>query len=262
MPGNQPNTDVLSFGVAARRLRDAVMKPASQAAFIRTLLDGVQLVQGLSGKALGADIEGSRYVCRTPTPDTGINGIAAASSFTDTSPFVLITNNEPAGGKDVVLDFIKLITQTPGTNGTNLKYATKLDSIKKTSTAGSGGNGTGMTTPLNGPYPTNSEGQADASTFVYAGALVATASGPDARLLDNGPIRSTIEVANDVTMFNFGANENIVDDLAIATATAYRMTIPHVGVAIAPGGSFALYLYAASQTVASAREVIVSYFKR
>jgi hypothetical protein len=208
--------------------------------------------------------EGSYYIVRTAAPGTGVATIAALATYTDLSPFLIVTNNNPAAGRGIFLDSLKLITVTPGTNGTDLRYATKLDVIPRYASGGFGCAGTGIATNvLMGPGSTNMGAPCRSNALVYAGALVGVASTPNlSRLLENGIVRTVIPVAGDQYLWRFGTNENVLDQVAIQTAAITQRSIPHVGVEIAPGHSFVMHIWSASQSVAASYELMLGYRER
>lgn len=266
MSGFGPNNDVAGWARVGKYLTDIarVIVPGS-AQLLRGNQYGDQSVQSVTGRPIGVSAEGSYYLTRSPVVDTGVATIAALATFADTSPFVIITNSNPVGGKDIHLDYIKLRNTAAGTGGTNLLYATKIDIIPRYSSGGAGGFGTNVTGAngqLAGPVPTNTGATPGSGALIYAGALVAVASSLQARTLENGAIRSSINVINDTLMWTYGGYENYQSDLAIATATAVWKTIPHPPVCIAPGHSYLHHIYAASQSAAASWELVICHFER
>lgn len=266
MSGFGPNNDVAGWARVGKYLSDVarVIVPGS-AQLLRGTQYGDQGVQSLWSKPIGVASEGSYYLTRNPTVETGLATIAALATFADTSPFIIVTNNNPVGGRDIYLDYIKLINTAAGTGGTNLRYATKVDVIQRYSSGGAGGFGTnilGATAQLQGPLPTNTGAPAGSGALIYAGALVAVAGSLQQRVLESGPIRTTINVVNDQLTWTFGDAEKVNSDLAIATATAIQKTIPHPPVCIAPGHSFLFHIFAASQSAAASWEVIIGHVER
>lgn len=263
MAGTGPNNDVLGWGRVGKLLTDAVRIPAAGlAAVLRTTQYGEYVVQLLSAKPYGCAAEGSYFFCRTPTVATGVASITTPTTFADTSPALIVTNNNPFGGKDVILDFIKMTCTVAGTAAADLQWATKLDVIPRYSSGGSGGAGTGLASVLSGPYPTHSGAGALSNALVYAGALVAVAASTLQRLLQSGNLRTTIMVAKDQVVWNFGGHEQQIDTLAIGTATATQRFVPHVPVVIAPGHSFLLYKWSTSQSAADQNEFEVGFVER
>lgn len=79
--------------------------------------------------------EGSYLVVTNPTIGTGVtwvdSGIAAQQAFVDTGPNFWIHNNEPAGGRTIYLDYLKLISTKVGASGVSVQFAVILDPIPR-----------------------------------------------------------------------------------------------------------------------------------
>jgi hypothetical protein len=262
MSGTNPGTDILNWFRSQRWTQNAARFVDGAAAIVRGGQYGEMVSQLVSSKQHLLADEGSYFVTRSPTPGTGIATIAALSSYADTSPFVIITNNNPVGGRSIYLDYIQLRTTVAGTNGTNLLYATKLDLIPRYSSGGVGGAGTGMTAVLAGPYACNTQVAPQSGALVYAGAIVAVASSLQARTLSNGPLRTAISVVNDTYLFNFGGCDMMLDGVLVSGAAVAQRSIPHAPVCIGPQGSFLLHIWSASQSVAANYEIEIGHVER
>lgn len=264
MSGTGANNDVLGWGRVSDLLGDAapVTSPMAQQ-LNRVTRYGDQSSHLVTARDVGASREGTEFITRSPTVDTGLASIAALATFTATSPFVIITNGNPSGGRSVILKKIKLRCTAAGTGGTNFSWATKVDNVaNRYSSGGSGSANTNLSSILAGPYSTNPGAQFQSNALIYAGALVATADSPQARVLENGPLRSTINVVNDQITYSFGNTEDLMDTLAIATATATQRIVPHCSVTLPPQTTFLLHWYAASQSAAASYEVIINHIER
>lgn len=260
MSGVAPNNDTLGW---VRTLRLIGQRLGDQApAILRGGFYGETIAELLTSKQQKLAGEGSLYATRTPTPGTGVASITTPTAYVTTSPYIIVTNNNPPGGKDIWLDMIKLNMITPGTSSTNLQYTTVLDSVPRYSSGGSGGSGTSLSTILQGPLPLNSGAPAQSSALVYAGALVAVAPSPAARVVSNGTLRSAIAVALDTYHFNFGSTDHALDIGLISGAAVVQRSIPHPAVCIAPGGSFLLHLYGAAMAAATTCEVEIYHVER
>ena len=263
MSGTSPNNDANLWGRIARLISNAQRLAEGVPIMQRAGLYGEMTAEVLSIKQHKLADEGSYYVCRSPTIGTGIATLAAPTAYADGSPYIIVSNNNPSpSGKTIYLDYIKLICTAAGTNGTNLWFATRIDSIMRYSSGGAGGNGTGLTAILAGPYPTNTMAPANSSALIYAGALVAIAGSAQAKTLVNGPLRTAIPVVNDQYFFNFGECDMALDGVLVSGTNVAQRTIPHPPVAIAPQHSFPLHLWLASQSVASSYEVEIGYLER
>ena len=258
-----PNNDVAIWTRVGRYLGDALSLPnAGNAQLQRSSRYGDSNVLPVSAKSFGACLEGSQFFTRSPTQGTGIASIAALATFTATSPFIIVQNNNPVGGRDVILDKLKLICTAAGTSGTDMQWATKTDTIPRFTSGGSGGNNTALSSILQGPFPLNTGSPSQSQALIYAGALVATADSSAAKVLESGKIRTTIPVVNEQITWGFGTTEEQMDGIAIATATAMQKFISHVPVVIAPGHTFLFHYWCASQSAASSFEVMLSHIER
>ncbi len=256
-----PNNDVGVWGKAQRLLGTAQKFTDGLAAIARYSAYGESVVEVITGKQQMLADEGSYFLTRTPTVGTGVASITAPTAYVATSPYIIVSNSNQVGGKNIWMDYIKLNLLTAGTSSTNLQYATALDSIARYSSGGSGGSGTGLASILQGPLPNNSGSQYGSGALVYAGALVAVAAGTQNRILQNGFLRSAIAVVNDQYYFNF-AGDDQVDQGLISGAAIVQRAIPHSPVCIAPGGSFLFHLFGASMAAATTCEVEVGHVER
>jgi hypothetical protein len=268
MPGTSPNNDILIWARASRGLPQPVSD--GNPALLRGGRYGEQISELLSLKGDRLLDEGSVYVTRTPTVGTGINMTLTATAYAATTPFIIVTNNNPAGptSRNVYLDSIKLIGTVPGASGTSVQYATAIDSIARFATygaSGAGAAGTGATNPLSGPYPPNSGAGPNSSTLIYAGTVTAVAASMQARLLESGWLRAVANcpIVGDQYVLNFGGTEAALDTISLATATLIQRSVPHSLVEIQPGHSFLFTLWVPSMAAtAAAFEVIIAHHER
>lgn len=238
------------------RIHRELPKPLGEglAAENRATRYGDQQVQLISAKGYGLADEGSYFVTTNPTPGTGLPTIAAPTTFSATSPFVLIYNSAaPVTGKRVYLDFLRLICTAPGTGGTALHCAVTLDA-NRTDKWTSGGS---LLTPVN----PNMDTDRASIVQVRAGALVAAAA-PLARLLGHFPLRTAIPVINDVYTINFGGQEFVGDGVLVSGTAIAQRYLPHAPVVIGPGQWAAVHLWLPSQSVASSFEVELGHWER
>lgn len=197
--------------------------------------------------------EGSYFVATNPTPGTAIAGIAGTGAFADAESLLLIRNGaSDADGTRVYLDFIELISAVAGTNGTNVRFVSKLDiGVDRYTSGGS------AIVPVN----PNSDSSAATVCTVKFGALVTTAASASARLVQNGLVRNVITVVGDRYLFDFGGDVQAPGHAIAGTAIA-DIVIPHVPVVLGPGDSFVFSIHAASQTVASEYEFNIGWYER
>jgi hypothetical protein len=262
MPGGNPNNDVLGFSRVGRALPQKLVDTNNTPD--RAGPYGEKMVQLLSPRDLTFVDEGSEFQASSPTPGTGLAQIATPSAFAATSPFLIIQNPVNVGpvlAKSLYLKSIKLSLTSAQTGNTTMNYVAVLDNILRWSSAGSAC-GVGTLGAMNGPYCANFNAASASNAQLYAGALVATAASNAARMLSHSTLRTAIPVVGDSYTFNFGGHENGHTSLAKNGTAPSDFVIPHPSVVIAPGGSFLLYLWAASQSGAGSFEVDATWIER
>jgi hypothetical protein len=124
-------------------------------------------------------LEGSYFIASSPTPGTGIAITTSLTAYASgsTKPFLLVMNNNPAGGANIELDYLKII-QTAGqlpTSATNIQIAICLDTVaaKSPTTAGT------AITPVN----VNPASQAVTNAVIQAGAITTATDSAAVRLV-------------------------------------------------------------------------------
>ena len=262
MAGTQPNTDVLLWGRVQRLLALSQRTGEQVASILRMGTYGEIVADLLTGKQHKLSDEGSYFLTRSPTIGTGIATIVASNAFADTSPYIILTNNNPVGGRNIYLDYILMRLTVAGTSSTNLQWAVRIDNIPRYSSGGVGGAGTGLTAILQGPVPTNTGAPANSSALVYAGALVAVAGSTNVRTLGNGMLRSAIAVVNDSYLINFAGIDMQQDGVLVSGTAIAQRSVTHPPVCIAPQGSFLLHLWGTSQAAATSCEIEIGHVER
>jgi hypothetical protein len=261
MPGAAPSADVAGY-VKVARLISNIQRTAEQGwSLLRGGPYGEQIVQAVTNKQHGAGDEGSLFLTRTPTPGTGTASITAPTAYVATSPYIIVTNGNPAGGKNLWMDRIHLNLITPGTSSTDLQFTTALDAVARYTSGGIGGANTNVAAIMAGPYPTNSGAPIATNALVYAGALVAAAASNANRLLCTRSLRTAIAIAKDQYDITFGADQAL-DGILVSGAAIAQRSIPHPAVCIAPGGSFLFHLYGTAMAAATTCEVEIQHIER
>ena len=265
MPGTQPTYDSLMWGRVQRfiqsvqRATDGAPMPARVGPY------GEPSVEILTSKQHKLADEGSYFITRTPTPGTGQASTANVTAYSSTTPFIVIQNANPVGGKNVYLDYIKLLLTAAG-NPTTLLYVTAIDTVPVFSGLGAsaaGGNNTGVPTNiLNGPNPVNTGGGVASQAMIWAGTVAAISAGGGRRILSNGPIRTAAPVVNDQYLFNFGGCDLSLDGVLVSGAAIAQRSIPHAPVCIGPQGSFLLHLAGAGMSSAVSCEIEIGHVER
>lgn len=177
--------------------------------------------------------EGSYWCSRTPTPGTGVASNVQAT-FSDTVPFLYLFNKDPAGGKSVELDYLKIIVTVAAASGTTAQYAVKLDNG-----AGAGGTGQGRFPTTNNttaavPISNNFEITAPASVLqvLYQSSGTASAvpaASSNARVAAEGAFGG-LTIVGDELVVEFGKT----DQSASYVLTAAQATFPGRKVSSAP----------------------------
>jgi hypothetical protein len=264
MSGTGPNNDVLNWGRTGRLLASLAKLADGLPVIARASQYGEAISQLLTSKQHVLADEGSYYICRTPTIGTGIAGVTSLAAYTATSPVLIVTNNNPQGGRNIWLDYTCLTVTATAASTTSLFMATVLDTTARYSSAGSGGAGTNLSTALIGPYATNVASPQASNALVYAGALVAVAASSTARILSNRLVRQQIPVVLDQYIINFGTDAvgGPLPPQALSAAVPAVSSVAHAPVCVPPGGSFLQYYYGASMGAAPSFEVEVGYVER
>lgn len=211
-----------------------------------------------------ASDEGSFFVATNPTVGTAIatttsvvDDATGATTHAQQKPVMYIQNQWPAGNlnsPNIYLRYLKMfIVQVP-TSATSWKYAMRLSpNGNKLTTAG-----TAIT-----PVCPNSYYNTGTRAFISFGAITTTDSGSDVgqRLVANGQVTGAIPVALDEWLFTFGAVSQTLDSIGTQTLVK-RLTVPTCPVVIAPGWSWTLEMWGASNAAAPSWEFELGYIER
>ncbi len=198
--------------------------------------------------------EGSYFVTTNPTPLTGIAGHAAPTTLDDTKPALLVKNNHAT--KNIYIDFLRWRLTVAGANGTLLACAAKIDSLTSRYTSG----GSSLT-----PQNCNMNSGNASSALVYNGAVVASAAGASARLLDFTQLRTVIPVVGDIYQFDFGKNARQFGSKLAAvvsgTAESYQQFAFPPAI-IGPGQIFLFHFWETAQSAANSWELTMGHWER
>jgi hypothetical protein len=217
---------------------------------------GEIFVEALSPKGYALANEGSYNVVSNPTPGTGLATIATLTTLVDTSPFLLIQNpwgSDDTQAKRIFIDYIKLQVTAPGTGGTQLRYATKIDQARADRYTSGGTQLTAQNVNM---------GTAQASKAnIYAGALVGAAAA-QSRLLSSGLVRPVIPVIADTYIFDFCSTAPSLGGLITSGTAIANCIFPVAPAIIGPQQWFAFHIWLPSQSAASSYEIEVGYWER
>ena len=265
MPGTQPTYDSLVWGRVQRFIQTVQRATDGSPIPLRLGPYGDMATELLTSKQHKLADEGSMFVTRTPTPGTGQASTANVTAYSATTPFIVIQNPNPVGGKNIFLDTIKLLLTAAG-NPTTLIYITSIDTVPVFNGLGAsaaGGNNTGVATNiLLGPTPTTTIGAVASQALIWAGTVAAISAGPNRHILSNGPLRTAAPVVNDQYIFNFGGVDMALDGVLVSGAAIAQRSIPHPPVCIGPQGSFMLCLAGAGMSSAVSCEIEITHVER
>jgi hypothetical protein len=239
----------------ARRLTKDMVSEGSNAASVRANRHGELVVQSqLGGKLVQLCDEGAYYVATNPTPGTGIAGIAAADGY-DATEALIHMRNDAASSADtrIYLDYLKLQITAAGTNGTNQRYVSILDTGASRYTSG----GSAITEVS----PNMANGTASSAT-IHFGALVTGGATTSARNVGHGLLRNVIAVIGDTITFDFGGTSPVPNALARAGTAICDQYVKHAPVVLGPSDIWHFSIFAASQTVGQGYEFELGYWER
>lgn len=214
------------------------------------------------GREMLAD-EGSYFTAAlTGTPGTGISNGAAVTGYVATTPFLIVQNNEPSGGKSVTLDYIRATLTAGAGSATNLRATTEIDQIARYTS--------GATSIINAPGATNGSIAsprtslgAPVTVAIYGGPLTAAAAGQNRKFLaTNLAMRTAIPVIGDTWLLKFGTASGDGTGAALNGAVPSAFVLSHGPVVIDPGHCFLWNLWAAAQVSAGAYEVDIGGWLR
>lgn len=195
---------------------------------------------GGSMRQLSCD-EGSEFVASNPTIGTGV-AYALTTAFNDTTGAMFaLFNKNPAGGKTIFLDFLKLLLTAAPTATVSMEFAVKLDTKDRSPTAGA--------TPIV-PVCTNGNISDDGGLVVQAfnaAGVTVPASGSAARTVARARIPTSLGIIGDEYLLQFGAQDPagmVIPGLTAARATAVaRLTAAAKAVGIAPQQWAVIYMW-------------------
>jgi hypothetical protein len=240
-------------GLVGILLGNSVKTPDGNEATPRLGKYGEIVALGLNAKPFSAVEEGSAFVAVTPTAGTGVAlGIAAATQIVVTAPSLVIINNDAVGGKNVILDNIKLLVAAAGTAGTYQRFSIFTDAASSYTSGGTAftvnnlNTGVGASSVVKG--------------FDASVAIVAAATGAKKHIAE-GVTRTAIPVIGDQLLVQFGGN--VGNDSSITNGTApLNLTTIVPQVVLAPQTGLFIWLWSASQSAAPTFEYAIQWIER
>lgn len=208
------------------------------------------VVESVFNRDLWSTAEGSRFVAVNPTAGTGILGHPAPTTFDETKAFLYVYNG---GGKTIYPVSLRFVDTAVSVGGTRMQFAQTLDVGNKYTSGG-----TALSIGNTNMGSLNASG-----ATITAGAVVVAAATSKRRLLGNQVIKgANIDVVWDQFEFVFGSTGGSQGGLLTPTTVAQWFTVPQPAIAIAPGTSWAVYQWQASQSTGPTFEVLFDYIER
>jgi hypothetical protein len=137
-----------------------------------------------------------------------------------------------------------------------MRFTTAVDPGTPTTGKYSSG-GTALT-----PQNTRSDSNKGSNATIYVGAVVVTTATTPRRVLFNQTYRTVLGVVGDVYQMNFASHEMMDPASLITTGTAVsNVAFGHAPVVVAPGHSFLVHQWAASQSTGPTFEVEFAYLE-
>lgn len=208
---------------------------------------------------LGAAVEGSYMIARTPTPGTGITLTSATgTSYSATNAILGIYNSDTNGslgavGQDIIMDFIWVHITAAGTASTSAHWVAVLDDNDRTT------GGTLLTNnSVNGNFSANS------IISARAGAVTTAAATSSIRILGQQVVKVATApafVVDDTIIAKFGAIDSGYGGIYTGT-TAATWTLHFPPVVIPPGWNLSILEWAPARTAAQSAEVVVGMIVR
>lgn len=218
------------------------------------------LIQGLPASLMAA-LEGSLFVARH-APVAGGTGIAIGitAGFVDTTPALVLTNGESAGGKTYLPSYIRARVTAAGSTTSSAEVSVEVDASNRYVSGG-----TALTSTIACTNPANTTAS---KASLVAGAITAAAAGTNRRFV--GSVVAKVQSApdftvNDVLLMSFGAPPQFTHAANVigAGTTVETVHLPFAACAVPPGGSLVLnFADVANVTTAPSFEFEAGWYER
>jgi hypothetical protein len=213
------------------------------------------------GRELLCD-EGSYFVIGNATPGTGIATIAALTAVVDTSPFLILQNNDTLG-RGLIPDYLRLTLTVAGTNAASLHMTTKMDTVAARYSSGAtlivgatGAAGGQIVVPRSGLSTVP-------PVACWAGPIVAAAASSGSKIVMPDLFwRTVIPVVGDTYTLRFGAVDVPGTGAPLNGTVPSHFSQAHPPVVIDNGHALLVHLWLPSQTVASNFEIELGAYLR
>lgn len=229
--------------LARKTVDGAVSDPSGQR--YSDYQEGMVTVVGGANHSL-AD-EGSYFKICNATPGTGIAAGATVTAFSNTTPYLIIQNNDSA--KSIYMDYIRLTHTAVYTAATALHATIAIDTINTRYTSGAtmivnaaGATGAYISSP-------RSSQTAPATVFAWAGPVTAAAASANQRIIvPDLFLRTAIPVVGDQFNIKFGGVEGLGSSIALNGTTPSQISNFAEPIIIDPGHAMVLCLWAPGST--------------
>ena len=201
--------------------------------------------------------QGSYFVAHSPTIDVATTTVGHAAPVlvdaddTLTKPLIhLMHGGSTSSIIKAHLDYIRIEVIVAGASGTSDHWTAQLD--------------TGATRYSSGTVETLTTvnpNMTDTSTpllVAKAGPFVAGAESANVRRLGHGTFKSTIEIAGDVYLFDFGGDPRPANKVSAAATT---FTVPMAPVILGPTDQFLLALWQVAQNAAGIYKITCAWWE-
>ena len=197
--------------------------------------------------------EGSYFTICNATPGTGIAAGATVTAFSNTTPYLIIQNNDSA--KSIYLDYIRLTHSAAYTAATSLHATFAIDTINTRYTSGAtmivnaaGATGAYISSP-------RSSQTAPATVFAFAGPITAAAASSNQRIIvPDAYLRTVIPVVGDSFTFKFGGVEGAIGGQPLNGTAPSQFLVPVAPAIIDPGHALIVCLWAPASTAGGSFE--------
>lgn len=184
--------------------------------------------------------EGSYFMIGNPTLGTGLATGATNTAASDLTNYIVLMNMDQVGGKNVVLDFLRLTCTGAGTAAAALHFQSAIDNSVNRYTSGDA--------LLSAPKNCNMNSSIGSVVKAVAGPIVTAAATAQKRDLGRGCIRVVIPVVGDTYLWTFGKSNAGNGGLISSGTTQCSLSFPHVPVIIGPQQMFSFNLWGASMS--------------
>ena len=209
----------------------------------------------VGGGVLGSNslaTEGSYWTGSNPAVGTGIAATTSLTALVAASPTLILQNNDVAGGKNIIFDYLKIQVTSVPTTSSDWRYAVLTDTIRRGSSAGS------TIVPANANAGVGAGGTI---AQLFFGALVA-ATANASRIITSGVLRSVIPVVLDQYTFKAGSDNNGASG-ALQNGTApLVMGVNVPPIVLTPQTSMLFYMYGTANAAAPTFEFSAGWAER